>query len=596
MQNVSDNWKQIHNKQLLNEGFVDIAMYVTDPEPVTETVSANGTASYSRPEQILDYTYINNENYATVEPCFWLLDGSMTTLPSDTSECFTGYVGDKMSKTGGVYDVNPVITVTYSAQRTKLLPGITIVWGDKCGEWARDFNIRIYNGETLVTSKSVTDNTDIESVARFDFQNYDKVEVEIVKWCIPKRFPRISKIIVGIMKTFGKKDLQSFSYSRDVSPVCGSLPNTKADFSIMNLDNEYDFFSPNSWTRYLTEQQLVTLTYGFRLDNNAIERIQGDTLYLTEWKAPQNGITASFSAGNVFSRMSKSYKKGVFAESNMFALAESVLQDIDFDIDYQIDESLKTIPVTAPLPIATHAVCLQLIAQASGCALLCDRNGKVIIKPLTYELSNDYVLSGFNQYSKPEIELQNRIAGIEIAVNGYVEKENTELYKETLNVTGTKTIEVTYSAQAKNAVATVSGGTLNSAVYYANCCELNITANGKVTVTVNGKSTEATAQNYVLNVSERGEVLTVANSLITTAEQAENVAPRLLTYLGKRQRITSSSFRADPRLDALDIISVENEYGNKAIMVDSMSLSFTGCFKGSAGGVVVEPSMDNSGI
>lgn len=596
MQNVSDNWKQIHNKQLLNEGFVDIAMYVTDPEPVTETVSANGTASYSRPEQILDYTYINNENYATVEPCFWLLDGSMTTLPSDTSECFTGYVGDKMSKTGGVYDVNPVITVTYSAQRTKLLPGITIVWGDKCGEWARDFNIRIYNGETLVTSKSVTDNTDIESVARFDFQNYDKVEVEIVKWCIPKRFPRISKIIVGIMKTFGKKDLQSFSYSRDVSPVCGSLPNTKADFSIMNLDNEYDFFSPNSWTRYLTEQQLVTLTYGFRLDNNAIERIQGDTLYLTEWKAPQNGITASFSAGNVFSRMSKSYKKGVFAESNMFALAESVLQDIDFDIGYQIDESLKTIPVTAPLPIATHAVCLQLIAQASGCALSCDRSGKVIIKPLTYELSPGYVLSSFNQYSKPEIELQNRIARIEIAVNGYVEKENTELYKETLNVTGTKTIEVTYSAQAKNAVATVSGGTLNSAVYYANCCELNITANGKVTVTVNGKSTEATAQNYVLNVSERGEVLTVANSLITTAEQAENVAQQLLTYLGKRQRITSSSFRADPRLDALDIISVENEYGNKAIMVDSMSLSFTGCFKGSAGGVVVEPSMDNSGI
>ena len=92
------------------------------------------------------------------------------------------------------------------------------------------------------------------------------------------------------------------------------------------------------------------------------------------------------------------------------------------------------------------------------------------------------MLSGFNQYSKPEIELQNRIAGIEIAVNGYVEKENTELYKETLNVTGTKTIEVTYSAQAKNAVATVSGGTLNSAVYYANCCELNITANGKVTM------------------------------------------------------------------------------------------------------------------
>ena len=69
-----------------------------------------------------------------------------------------------------------------------------------------------------------------------------------------------------------------------------------------------------------------------------------------------------------------------------------------------------------------------------------------------------------------------------------------------------------------------------------------------------------------------------------------------MTYLGKRQRITSSSFRADPRLDALDIILVENEYGNRAIMVDSMSLSFTGCFKGSAGGVVVEPSMDNSGI
>lgn len=92
---------------------------------------------------------------------------------------------------------------------------------------------------------------------------------------------------------------------------------------------------------------------------------------------------------------------------------------------------------------------------------------------------------------------------------------------------------------------------------------------------------------YILSVSNRGETQTVDNPFITTEGQAALVASRVREVLGTRQNV-SGDFRADPRLDALDIIHVEGKYDSfNAVAITRIRYDYSGSFKASYEGKVV---------
>ena len=49
----------------------------------------------------------------------------------------------------------------------------------------------------------------------------------------------------------------------------------------------------------------------------------------------------------------------------------------------------------------------------------------------------------------------------------------------------------------------------------------------------------------------------------------------------------SSSWRADPRLDALDIVDNENDYGTSKVLMTEVKYDYNGAFKGSGEGKVI---------
>ena len=91
---------------------------------------------------------------------------------------------------------------------------------------------------------------------------------------------------------------------------------------------------------------------------------------------------------------------------------------------------------------------------------------------------------------------------------------------------------------------------------------------------------------HTLNVAEVGEIQTVDNPLITTQAVAQHVAQQVAMVLGERQTITGS-FRADPRLDVCDKVSVDSKYGvSHAVVITNIKYEFTGVFKGTFSGRV----------
>jgi hypothetical protein len=216
------------------------------------------------------------------------------------------------------------------------------------------------------------------------------------------------------------------------------------------------------------------------------------------------------------------------------------------------------------------------------------KSGTADIENITIKLIDaDYSVDYFNSYSKSNITLSKPIKDVAIGFYQYsVATDSTELYKGTMNISGTKEIIVTYSGSATNVTATVSGGTLNSAIYYTNACKLTIAASGNVSVTVTGNSLESAKTEISIYNSDSGETVSVDNMLITDLDRASVIGEWIRSFYNNRKTL-SSSWRADPRLDALDIVDNENDYGTSKVLMTEVKYDYNGAFKGSGEGKVI---------
>ena len=80
---------------------------------------------------------------------------------------------------------------------------------------------------------------------------------------------------------------------------------------------------------------------------------------------------------------------------------------------------------------------------------------------------------------------------------------------------------------------------------------------------------------YLLPVASSGEVQTVDNDFVKTEADAQRVAQAAADVLRGRKTI-SGEFRADPRLDALDIVTVESKFATNPVVISEIEYSTTG--------------------
>ena len=449
MQKVSDAWKRNQNKTIVNESFVEVSLDIADPDALADASSQDNGASYiSDTAQVVSEVDKNIVPYSTLERNLWLLDGSRKTLPiSNLGEC--GFVGDVLSTNDGVFlDKTPIVTVNFTRVHHNPVPAITITWSSIYGEFAEDFVVRAYNGNSVVAEKEVQGNKETKSVVMMDIIDYDRITISILRWCLPYHRARIEEIFVGLNKVYAKSNLFGYSHSQSVDPLSSALPKAEVSFSIDNSDNAYNPANANGLFKYLMERQEVKTRYGYRTDGNNIEWIKGGTFYLSEWNAKQNGMEADFKARDLLEFMSATFYEGVYDESgrSLYDLALQLLIKADLPLNndgtvkWVLDESLKNIYTTAPLPADTIANCLQLIANAGGCVFYQDRGGTLHIEPLNSVMS-DYAITSRNSYSKPNITLSKPLKQVSVATYHYFEDDKTsELYKGVLQLTGTTEI------------------------------------------------------------------------------------------------------------------------------------------------------------
>lgn len=584
---ASKNMIEQLKKPKRNLGFLKVKFNIVDPE-TNPDLSSNSEEIFSDLDNIKETTIPQTKNYATLEKNFWLLNDSQPIYGSEELE--QTYVSSYMSDKNCLFSDKACITLTSSVYLTTL--GLTMVFDSIDKNYAKKLKVKAYRDSTMIMDKDYTLSSYSDRLIFADNEElvrWNKIEIYFIESSLPYRRIRVNQLLFGIMETYTDENLISAESKEKTTMINSELPTHTFKFTIDNMNKLFNPDNPQGWYRYILQQQPISYEWGYQLDDGTIEWILGGKMLLTgSVEVGENQV--SFSTTSLINYLTKVYKKGVYNSSgrSLYDLAVDVLEDSNIDSSqYNLWSGLKSIKTDAPLPKLEARQLLQIIATTGNCILFTNRENVINIQPFNYVLNPDGMKYDFIT-SNPVVKVQSELHNTIIYINHYSKEDNVnELFKnESLEITGTKTIEIEYDL-ATDISATITGGTIVSANYYGRYAILKITNTGEDTISlkVSGKKINNSQTIDSKQFNDDGENIEYKNDLITQMVESSKET-KLKDFIGNwynNRNIYSFENRGDIVKDTREIIPIETDFSNSLIgyLVEN-NIKYDGAWSGNS--------------
>lgn len=584
---ASKNMIEQLKKPKRNLGFLKVKFNIVDPE-TNPDLSSNSEEIFSDLDNIKEATIPQSKNYATLEKNFWLLNDSQSIYGSEELE--QTYVSSYMSDKNCLFSDKACITLTSSVYLTTL--GLTMVFDSIDKNYAKKLKVKAYRDSTMIMDKDYTLSSYSDRLIFADNEElvrWNKIEIYFIESSLPYRRIRVNQLLFGIMETYTDENLISAESKEKTTMINSELPTHTFKFTIDNMNKLFNPDNPQGWYRYILQQQPISYEWGYQLDDGTIEWILGGKMLLTgSVEVGENQV--SFSTTSLINYLTKVYKKGVYNSSgrSLYDLAVDVLEDSNIDSSqYNLWSGLKSIKTDAPLPKLEARQLLQIIATTGNCVLFTNRENVINIQPFNYVLNPDGMSYDFIT-SNPVVKVQSELHNTIIYINHYSKEDNvSELFKnESLEITGTKTIEIEYDL-ATDISATITGGTIVNANYYGRYAILKITNTGEDTISlkVSGKKINNSQTIDSKQFNDDGENIEYKNDLITQMVESSKET-KLKDFIGNwynNRNIYSFENRGDIVKDTREIIPIETDFSNSLIgyLVEN-NINYDGAWSGNS--------------
>lgn len=584
---ASKNMIEQLKKPKRNLGFLKVKFNIVDPE-TNPDLSSNSEEIFSDLDNIKETIIPQTKNYATLEKNFWLLNDSQPIYGSEELE--QTYVSSYMSDKNCLFSDKACITLTSSIYLTTL--GLTMVFDSIDKNYAKKLKVKAYRDSTMIMDKDYTLSSYSDRLIFADNEElvrWNKIEIYFIESSLPYRRIRVNQLLFGIMETYTDENLISAESKEKTTMINSELPTHTFKFTIDNMNKLFNPDNPQGWYRYILQQQPISYEWGYQLDDGTIEWILGGKMLLTgSVEVGENQV--SFSTTSLINYLTKVYKKGVYNSSgrSLYDLAVDVLEDSNIDSSqYNLWSGLKSIKTDAPLPKLEARQLLQIIATTGNCILFTNRENVINIQPFNYVLNPDGMSYDFIT-SNPVVKVQSELHNTIIYINHYSKEDNvSELFKnESLEITGTKTIEIEYDL-ATDISATITGGTIVNANYYGRYAILKITNTGEDTISlkVSGKKINNSQTIDSKQFNDDGENIEYKNDLITQMVESSKET-KLKDFIGNwynNRNIYSFENRGDIVKDTREIIPIETDFSNSLIgyLVEN-NINYDGAWSGNS--------------
>lgn len=209
----------------------------------------------------------------------------------------------------------------------------------------------------------------------------------------------------------------------------------------------------------------------------------------------------------------------------------------------------------------------------------------VYLDDVVFGQSTDYYLSKATELSAAPIgEQTEKIKQVKQIIYTYQEtsEETKEIFKESRDFTGTSTYTATFNSPCYDYAATIDGASAiikDSGAYFVEITIPEGTETAELSIT--GKEFVINTRDYFRTLNDSGTTAVYENPLISNDVLANDIAVWEGDYL-YANRGYSLQYRGDPRIDANDVLILENKYvDNCFIRAYEHSLNFNGALSGS---------------
>lgn len=380
MLKASNAYKDMMNKPMRNRGYISISLGVINQNAQVDGVVTTVVADWSK-GSMFDTTETNYKTYATCEKDFITCNDTMLIMPEDRSickvngTCTTDLLGAIRIDFGSIYD----------------LKGLTIEFDP----FAFPKEMKIYgsNFETTYSDLSsptfVTEDTIGET-------NYLIIQPTKMQDNNTDQRLRIRNITMGVGFVFTNPVIESFSIEDFVDSISSEISYKTVSMSIFDKEGKFNVDNDSSFMAYLEPMQPMHIAIGVDLDDGTKEWKQIGSCYIRDWNSKNDKI--NFVATDRLSQLKNNYSHNVLETRTVGSEIEAILQDCGLTPnEYEIDDYLYAVNVTAPIEEKPHRECLQIIANAYRCIIREDENGilkvsanfSTVIDPEDLELSTN---------------------------------------------------------------------------------------------------------------------------------------------------------------------------------------------------------------
>ena len=364
MKSVSNAYKEAMNETIRERGYISVVLSEVNGIAQNDCVIATNGSYWSDKQ-----TPFNNDEqveYATFEEDFVKADGKTLFMPEPNS----GLIQD-----AGFCTPQFLQAVRFNFGNTYAIKGLTIDFGTA---YPTEFKITTSadgTGRTYTITDGFFETTDTLGEISW-------ITITPISMVGGEQRLRIKRILMGIGLSYGNDEVIEATLTEEISPISETIPSTSFTVKILDKENLYNVNNVDSFMDYLITGQKVSIAYGMALDDTEdnIEWIRSQTLDLSNWSSKDGEF--SFSATDVFATQNNTYTLGnrIYTRT-AYAEAESILQDLGLQPDeYHIDNYLREITLTNPMPEDTHANCLLLLCNACRCIYYQNEDGVIFIQ------------------------------------------------------------------------------------------------------------------------------------------------------------------------------------------------------------------------
>lgn len=589
MYNVSEAYKTEMRQEVRNFSYMKIKFGVTDPDAQRYGyVSATSSKlAYSSEPDLVDEKNVSRR-YGTLEPGFWLLDGSKNTFPTNAG--WQGFVSTGLSNDAGVISSPASITIKFKQGDYYRFFGLTFRFDVKCQEWPENVTIKSYqNGALIDTQTHTVDNYEfvVESGIPAGEDTYlDTLVVEFSKTRIPRRRFRLEGITLGVYKNINESRIINAEWSRTNDLMNTTAPIDEFNFSFYDEERFYNPENPSGIWSYLDEGQQITTQYGYELDDGSIEWVPGGSHYTNG--APtvdDSGVLSkvSFKAVSRLQSLNDVYEAGVYNDSGvtLYQLAVDVLTFMDLkSTDYVLSNSLKSYSTKAPLPVLTARELLQLIANAGMCVLYVNRNNQIVFEKRYDSTVQDFTFNNDCVYdAQPTLKKYPVLKELTTVVHRLVKgAELEELATVDIEKATGEIYTVDFEMGTGIQITVSTGLTLNQ-TYMIGSYRAKVQLTGSGTVTVKGYPINDYTYSITNAFNVKGDPCSVDNQLITYEGHCRLFNSWLASVLSRRNQYHFEE-RGFPEIDIADNVLIDTYYvaeGQATVVANK--ISFNGALK-----------------